>query len=94
MSAATNVYGPASTGRVRNASTVASRSSAITDIRDVDRLVTPQGFDEFVHPPGGHPEQVAGRRDRAQGPLGMCAAFQQPVRDVGTVAWLRDREIH
>ena len=37
-----NVYGPASSGRVRNASTAASSSLAITDTCDFDRLVIPR----------------------------------------------------
>ena len=40
-SAATNVYGPASSGRVRKASTAVSSSLAITDTCDFDRLVIP-----------------------------------------------------
>ena len=52
-----------------------------------------QCFDEFVHPPGGHPEQVAGGHHRGQGPLGAFAAFQQPLREVRAVAQLRDRKI-
>jgi hypothetical protein len=41
-SAATNVYGPASRGRVRNASTYSSSSVAMTETCDLERLVTPR----------------------------------------------------
>ena len=41
-SAATKVYGPASRGRVRNASTAVSSSLAITETCDFDRLVIPR----------------------------------------------------
>jgi hypothetical protein len=41
-----------------------------------------QGLNEFVHPAGGHAEQVAGRDHADQGGLGALAAFQQPVREV------------
>ncbi len=40
-SAATNVYGPASRGRVRNAATCSSRSRAISDTCDLDSPVIP-----------------------------------------------------
>ncbi|EUA30818.1 transposase [Mycobacterium xenopi 3993] len=40
-SAATNVYGPASSGRVRNASTCSSSSLAMIDTCDLKSLVTP-----------------------------------------------------
>jgi hypothetical protein len=40
-SAARNVYGPASRGRVRKSSTWASRSLAITETCDFDRPVMP-----------------------------------------------------
>ena len=53
----------------------------------------PKRLDELVHPPGRHPEQVAGRDHRGQRPLGAFAAFQQPVREVGAVPQLGDREI-
>ena len=41
-----------------------------------------QRLDQAVHPPGGHPEQVAGGHHRGQGPLGTLAAFQQPSTSV------------
>jgi hypothetical protein len=41
-SAATNVYGPASSGRVRKDSTAASSSLAITDTCDFDNEVMPR----------------------------------------------------
>ena len=46
-SAATNVYGPASSGRVRNASTWASRSAAITLTWDFDNRVIPRDSTSF-----------------------------------------------
>jgi hypothetical protein len=46
-SAATNVYGPASNGRVRNASTWASRSLAIADTWLLDSLVIPSVSTSF-----------------------------------------------
>ena len=53
----------------------------------------PQGLHQLVHPPRRDPQQVAGRDYRGQSPFGAFAAFQQPVREVGAVAQLRDREI-
>ncbi len=41
-SAATNVYGPWSSGRVRNAATCSSRSWAICETVDFDRPVIPK----------------------------------------------------
>ena len=52
-----------------------------------------QGLDELVHPPRGHPEQVAGGHHGGQCPLGAFAAFQQPVREVRALPQLGDREI-
>ena len=52
-----------------------------------------QALDELVHPPRGNPQQVASGHHRGQCPLGPFAAFQQPVREVGTVPQLGDREI-
>ena len=87
------MYGPASSGRVRNASTCASRSLAISETCDFDSPVIPSDCDQLVHPPGRHPEQVAGRHHRRQGRLGPAAPFQQPVREVRARAQLRDRDV-
>jgi hypothetical protein len=46
-SAATNVYGPASRGRVRNASTCASRSAAMTETWDFESRVMPRVSTSF-----------------------------------------------
>lgn len=46
-SAATNVYEPASSGRVRNASTWASRSAAITETWDFESRVIPRVSTSF-----------------------------------------------
>ena len=43
-SAATNVYGPSPSGRVRNASTCSSRSLAISETWDLDRPVIPSDW--------------------------------------------------
>ena len=64
-------------------------------LRDL-RLAQPrdaQGLDQFLHPPCADPEQVAGRHHRGQRPLCPPAAFQQPVREVGTRPQLRDRHV-
>jgi len=88
-SAATNVYGPTSSGRVRNASTWASRSRAISLTWDRDSRVIPRDPRQLLHPPGRHAEEVAGRHDRGQGRFGAAAAFQQPVREVTAGPQLR-----
>ena len=92
-SAATNVYGPPSSGRLRNASTAVSSSLAITDDLRLRQAGDPQGPHELVHPPRRNPQQVAGGHHRGQCPLGAFAAFQQPVREVGAVPQLGDRQI-
>ena len=46
-SAATNVYGPASSGRVRKSSTTASSSAAITETCDLDSRVMPSDSTSF-----------------------------------------------
>jgi len=43
----TNVYGPASSGRLRNASTCASRCWAISDTCDLDNCATPSCSTSF-----------------------------------------------
>ena len=53
----------------------------------------PQRADQFVHPPGGHPEQVAGSHHRRQRRLSPPAALQQPLREEGALPQLRDRDI-
>jgi hypothetical protein len=39
----------------------------------------PEGVDELLHPPGGHPEQITGRHHRGQCAFGPAAALEQPV---------------
>lgn len=58
----------AASGRLRKDSTCSSSSSAITDTWLLgSRLI--QGLDQFLHPPGAHPEQMTGRTHRGQRPL-------------------------
>ena len=53
-----------------------------------------EGLDQLLHPSGGDPEQVAGRDYGGQRSLGPPAALEQPVREVGTLAQFRDRDLH
>ena len=53
-----------------------------------------EGLDQLLHPPGRDPEQVAGRHHRDQRPLGPPAPLEQPVREVGALAQLGDRDLH
>jgi hypothetical protein len=52
-----------------------------------------QRLDKLLHPPGRDAEQVAGRHHRGQRALGAAPALQQPVREVATLAQLRDRHV-
>ena len=88
-----NVYGPASSGRSRNAATWASRWVAISLTCERDKRLDPELLGELLHPPRGDPEQVGGRDDGDQGLLGAAAMGQQPVREVGAVAQLGHREL-
>jgi hypothetical protein len=53
----------------------------------------PERLDEFLHPPGGHAEQVAGGDHGGQGAFGAAAALEQPIREIRPGAQLRDRSI-
>jgi hypothetical protein len=53
----------------------------------------PQGVDQLLHPPRRDTQQVAGRHHRGERAFGAAAALQQPVREVGALAQLRDRHI-
>ena len=72
-SAARNVYGPWSSGRVRKSSTWASSSLAITETCDLRQPGDAEGLDELLHPARRDPKQVAGRHHRGQRPLGPPA---------------------
>jgi hypothetical protein len=50
-------------------------------------------LDQFLHPPRADTEQVAGRDHTHQCCLGAAPAFEQPVRTVGPLAQLRDRQL-
>ena len=52
-----------------------------------------QGLHQLLHPPGAHPEQVAGGDHGGQRPLRSPAALQQPVREVGPGSELGDRDV-
>ncbi|GAA5210772.1 hypothetical protein GCM10025774_29090 [Microbacterium kyungheense] len=53
----------------------------------------PEGLDELVHAPGGDAGEVAVRDHSDQRGLGPFAALEQPFREVGPLAELRDRDI-
>jgi hypothetical protein len=63
------------------------RDLALREPSDAQRL------DQLVHPPGGDPEQVAGRHHRGQRLLRPGAALQQPLGEVGAPPQLRDRHV-
>jgi GNAT acetyltransferase-like protein len=92
-SAARNVYGPASSGRVRKSSTTASRSAAITDTCDLLSRVMPRVSTSFSIRRRRHSQQVAGRHHAGQRCLGAAAPFQQPVGEVTPGAEPGDRHI-
>lgn len=50
-------------------------------------------FGEALHPSGRHAEQAGGGDDGDQGMLGAAAVGEQPVREVGALAQLRDGEL-
>lgn len=54
----------------------------------------PEGLDQAVHPPGGDPEQIAGRHHARERQLGPLAPLKQPLREVRPRAQLRDRDVH
>ena len=92
-SAATNVNGPASQ---RAFAEVADQLVEVAGHhRDLGLREPgdPQGLHQPVHPPGGDPEQVAGRDHRGQCRLGPAAALQQPLGEVGALAQLGDRDV-
>ena len=53
----------------------------------------PELLDQLLHPPGRHPQQVAGGDHTDQGPLGPLPAFQQPLREIGALPQLRNRQL-
>jgi hypothetical protein len=57
------------------------------------QLPDPELLNEFLDPPGRHPQQVT-RGDHAdEGLLGPPAVLQQPVREVAALPQLRDRQL-
>ena len=93
-SAATNVNGPASpSGRVRNAVTCCVEVGGHPRDLRLRQRGDPQALDELVHPPGRDAQQVAGRDHADQRRLGPLAALEQPFREVGARAQLRDRHV-
>ena len=87
-----NVYGPRSSGRFRKPSTSSSSSAAIALTCDLDRPDDAEGGGELLHPPGRDAQQVAGRHDRGQRPLGPAAVLQEP-REVRPGPQLGDRQL-
>jgi hypothetical protein len=85
----TNVYGPASNGRCRNASTWASRCAAISDTCDFDSCATPSCSTSFstrrVDTPNKY--EVATTLTRACSARRRCCRSQsgkyEPVRSFG-----------
>ena len=53
----------------------------------------PEGLDQLVHPAGRDPGEVAVRDHRDQCGLCAFAALQQPFREVGAGAKLRDGDV-
>ena len=53
-----------------------------------------QRVDELLHASGRDPEQVAGRDHGRQCPLGSPAPLEEPVREVGPLVQLGDRDLH
>ena len=53
----------------------------------------PQTRHQFVHPARGHAKQIAGRHHADQRSLGPLAPLEQPFREVGAGAKLRDRHV-
>lgn len=55
--------------------------------------VDAQGFDQLVHPAGGHAGEVAVGDDGDQRGLGALAALEQPFREVGALLELGDGDV-
>ena len=55
--------------------------------------VDSEGLDELVHPPGRDPGEVAVRDDGDQRGLRSFATLEQPFREVGALAQLRDLNV-
>jgi hypothetical protein len=53
-----------------------------------------EGLDQLLHPPGGHPEQIAGGDHADQRRLAAPALFQQPVWEVGARTHPRDGQFY
>lgn len=89
---ATKVKGPASSVRVRNASTCSSSSAAITDTWDLDRrgmqIVRRVSLSARSTPPAG-----SRSLPRSLGLFGPAPAFHQPVREVGAGPQLGNRDV-
>jgi hypothetical protein len=92
-SAVTNVYGPASSGRSRKASTwTPELLHHGADLRFRQRRDA-QGIDEFLPPSGRDPDQTTRRDHGGQGPLGPLPALQQPIREVGALPQFGDGDV-
>jgi hypothetical protein len=53
----------------------------------------PEALDQLLHPPGAHPQQIAGGDHAGQGRFGAAAALEQPVREVRALPQLGDRHV-
>ena len=53
-----------------------------------------QGLGQLLHPPRRDAQQVGRRHDGGQRPLSPAAPLQQPLRVIGPLAQLRDRQLH
>ena len=92
-SAATNEYGPASSGS--GAELLDLLVEVLRHLRHL-RLRQPgdpEGLHQILHPPRGDAEQVAGRDHRGQRGLRAPAPLEQPLREVAALPQLRDRDV-
>jgi hypothetical protein len=51
-------------------------------------------LDEFLHPPGRHPEQIRRRHHTDEGLFGPPVVGQQPVGEIRALPQFRDRQFH
>jgi hypothetical protein len=68
---------------------------ALGQLRDLGlgQLVDAQGGDQFLHPPSGHPQQVAGSHHRGQRLLRPPPRRHQPIREIAAGAQLGDPDV-
>ena len=79
-------YGPVCNGQVRKSSTMESRSLAISETCDFERLLIPNDATRSFILRVETPLRWQVASERGQGPFGAGAPFQQPVREEGTGA--------